>query len=299
MVNVHCIIVCYHPDISRLVRLCENVLADGSKAILVDNTEAPCLKYTMLPDGCSLITLGFNSGIAHAQNVGVAKALARGAEILLFFDQDSKVEPGLLNSLVGSLDTGIPEIVAPLCIDDASDSAEPAERVNRYGFSTRVHHAKALTRYPVDIVISSGTAATREVFELAGTFDEAFFIDYVDAEWCLRCRSKNIPIYVVPRAVMRHSVGSGHIRIGPFSIQTHSAARCYYQIRNCFLLFRRPHVPPVWASRQLLSVILSRMLLLFFVKPRSAYLRSYLFAVRDGLQGIGGAAPRPSDTTIR
>src|ERR1700712_2210766 len=126
MVNVHCIIVCYHPDISRLVRLCENVRADGPRAILVDNTEAPYLKQAMLPDGCSLITLGFNSGIAHAQNVGVAAALAAGADILSFFDQDSKIEPGLLNSLVGSLGTGIPEIVAPLCVDDASNSPEPA-----------------------------------------------------------------------------------------------------------------------------------------------------------------------------
>jgi rhamnosyltransferase len=279
--------------------LCDRALADGAKVILVDNTEAPYLDANKLPDGCSLITLGLNSGIAHAQNVGLAAALAAGADILLFFDQDSKVERGFLNSLVGSLSAGIPEIVSPLCVDDASNSAEPAERVNRYGFSTRVHHAGALTRYPVDVVISSGTAATREVFDIAGTFDEAFFIDFVDAEWCLRCRSKNIPIYVVPTAVMRHSVGSGHVRVGPFTVLVHSSTRCYYQIRNSFLLFRRPHVPLVWASRQLLSVILSRILLLFFVKRRSSYLKSYLFAVRDGLKGIGGAAPSAPGTTIR
>lgn len=297
--TTYCIIVCYRPDIAQLISLCDRALADGAKVILVDNTEAPYLDGDKLPDGCSLITLGSNFGIAHAQNVGVAGALAAGADILLFFDQDSKVEPGLLNSLVGSLSAGIPEIVSPLCVDDASNSAEPAERVNRYGFSTRVHHGEALARYPADIVISSGTAATREVFDIAGTFDEAFFIDYVDAEWCLRCRSKNIPIYVVPTAVMRHSVGSGHVRVGPFSIQVHSATRCYYQIRNCFLLFRRSHVPLVWASKQLLLVIMSRILLLFFVKPRSSYLKSYLLAVRDGLKGVGGAGPRVPDTIVR
>jgi rhamnosyltransferase len=292
MTAVHCIIVCYRPDVPRLVRLCENALADGSMVILVDNTEAPCLEKTMVPDGCSLITLGFNSGIAHAQNVGAAAALAAGAEVLLFFDQDSKVERGLLHLLVGSIKVGIPEIVAPLCIDDVSGSAEPAERVNRFGFSTRVHDSGVASRYPVDIVISSGTTATREVFDIAGTFDEAFFIDFVDSEWCLRCRSKNIPIYVAPTAVMRHSVGSRHIRLGPFTIVVHSPTRCYYQIRNCFLLFRRPHVPFIWALKQSLSVILSRILLLFFVKPRSSYLKSYLFAVRDGLKGGAGAGPR-------
>ena len=297
--TTYCIIVCYRPDIAQLMRLCDRALAYGAEVILVDNTEAPYLDGDNLPAGCSLITLGLNSGIAHAQNVGLAAALAAGADILLFFDQDSKVEPGFLKSLLGSLSAGIPEIVSPLCVDDASNSAEPPERVNRCGFSTRVHHADALTRYPVDVVISSGTAATREVFDIAGTFDEAFFIDFVDAEWCLRCRSKNIPIYAVPTAIMRHSVGSGHVRVGPLIIPVHSSTRCYYQIRNCFLLFRRAHVPRIWASKQLLSVISRRILLLFFVKPRSSYLKSYLFAVRDGLKGIGGAAPSAPGTAIR
>jgi rhamnosyltransferase len=249
----------------------------------------------MLTDGCSLITIGFNSGIAHAQNVGVTAARAVGADILMFFDQDSKVEPGLLKSLAGSLSAGIPEVVSPLCVDDASNSVEPPERVDRFGFSTRVHFPEALERYPVDVIISSGTAATREVFDLAGAFDETFFIDFVDAEWCLRCRSKNIPIYTIPTAVMRHSVGSGHVRVGPFIVPVHTSTRCYYQIRNCFLLFRRSHVPLIWASKQLLSVILSRILLLLFVRPRSSYLKWYLLAVRDGLRGRGGAASRTDE----
>jgi rhamnosyltransferase len=292
IVNVSCIIVSYRPDVSRLVRLCAKVQSDGATVILVDNTEVPHLKSDMVPDGCTLITLGFNSGIAHAQNAGVAAALAAGAAVLVFFDQDSKIEPGFLSSLVGSIDAGAPEIVAPLCIDETSDGAQPAERLNRYGFPTMVHDADALARYPVDIVISSGTVATREVFEIAGTFDEDFFIDYVDAEWCLRCRSKNIPIYVVPTSVMRHSVGSGRIRLGPLTISIHSPARCYYQIRNAFLLFRKSSVPRAFAAKQLLSAILTRILLLFFVNDRLSYLKSYLFAVRDGIKGSTGANPR-------
>jgi rhamnosyltransferase len=291
-VNVCCIIVSYRPDVSRLARLCANLQSDGATVILVDNTEIPYLKNDMVPGGCTLITLGFNSGIAHAQNVGVAAALAASAAVLVFFDQDSKIEPGFLNSLVASIHAGTPEIVAPLCIDEASDGAQPAERLNRYGLPTMVHDADALARYPVDIVVSSGTAATREVFAIAGTFDEDLFIDFVDSEWCLRCRSKNIPIYVVPTSVMRHSVGSGRIRLGPLTISIHSPARCYYQIRNAFLLFRKSCVPRAFAAKQLSAVLLSRILLLLFVKDRLSYLKSYLFAVRDGIKGGTGANPR-------
>lgn len=291
MVTTYCIIVCYRPEIAQVFSLCNQAVAEGAKVILIDNTEAPYLQSDKLPDGCSLLTLGFNSGIAHAQNIGAVKALAEGADILVFFDQDSTIKPGLLKSLIGSLGVGRPEIVSPICVDEVSNIAQPAERLDRFGFTKRVYGAEAQTRYPVDIVISSGTAATREVFDIAGQFDEALFIDFVDADWCLRCRSKNIPIYVVPQAVMQHKIGSGFVRVGPFTVHIHSPTRCYYQIRNCFLLFGRSHVPRVWAVRQLFSVMLSRLLLLFLVTSPSSYLKSYLRGVRDGLKRTGGAAP--------
>ena len=101
-----CIIVCYRPDLGQLAGLCSHVLGDGANVIVVDNTEQPYLDRGNFPDGCSLITLGYNSGIAHAQNVGVAAALAAGATVLAFFDQDSKIGAGFLNRLVSSIAAG-------------------------------------------------------------------------------------------------------------------------------------------------------------------------------------------------
>jgi rhamnosyltransferase len=287
--SVTCVIVSYRPDVVRLVNLCEHILADGAKAIVVDNTEAPYLVSDRLPAGSDLITLGYNSGIAHAQNAGVAQALSAGADVLVFFDQDSKIEPEFLRTLVMSLEPGVPAITSPLCVDDDSDIALPSTRLNRFGLPTAVHGADAIHLYPVDVVISSGTAATSEVFEIAGDFDEALFIDSVDTEWCLRCRSKEIPIYVVPSAVMRHRIGSRSVRAGPFSILVHSPLRCYYQLRNCFHLMRKKHVPLTFALMHMVSVIFSRTLLLFFVEDRPAYIGAYLSALRDGLKGVGGA----------
>jgi len=272
-----------------LLDLCGHALASCARVILVDNTEAPYLESGKLPDGCTLITVGYNSGIAHAQNVGVAAARAAGASVLVFFDQDSRIEPGFLDCLVSTVKIGLPVIVSPLCVDDVTGSALPSVRLNRYGLPIPVHQANSSCRYPVDIVISSGTAATREVFDLAGGFDDGLFIDFVDVEWCLRCRSKQIPIYVVPMAVMRHSIGTKQVRVGPLTILVHNSTRCYYQIRNCLLLFRKPHIPLLFAVQQLASLALSRMIYLFLVKDRFSYLKSYLFAVRDGLKGVTGA----------
>lgn len=289
--EAYCIIVGYRPDVAQLLDLCARVAGDGIRVIVVDNTEVPTLESSALPDGCTLTTLGYNSGIAHAQNVGVAAALAAGAGVLVFFDQDSKIAPGFAKSLIAAIGEDRAEIVSPLCVDDATGMPLPSVRMSRYGWSTPVHAGDAGGRYPVDMVISSGTVATRQVFEIAGVFDDGLFIDFVDTEWCLRCRSRQIPIYVVPSLVMRHSVGLRHFKFGTLTISVHSPARCYYQIRNSFLLFRKPHIPRIFALNQLAATLVSRTILLFFVEDRLSYLKSYLFAVRDGLKGGIGAKP--------
>ena len=289
--NVYSIVVCYRPDVSRLLELCQSLRVDGSTIILVDNTEQPYLRDRQLPSGCQLITLGRNTGIAHAQNVGTAAATVAGADVIAFFDQDSTIEPGLLRTLVGPLNLGVPDIVSPLYCDDVSKAELPSLRVNRYGMTRAVHRGDSSGPYPVDVVISSGTVATKEVFEVAGTFDEGLFIDFVDTEWCFRCRSKQVPIRVVPSAVMRHRIGSKSINLGFATVFVHSPVRCYYQLRNCFHLFRKGHIPFLFALRETASVFLGRALLLLFVGDRSAYVRAYFCALRDGAKGVTGGMP--------
>jgi rhamnosyltransferase len=290
-VKICCVIVCYRPNVARLLQLCDTLRADASTIVVVDNTEQPYLVEGQLPSGCRLITLGINTGIAHAQNVGTAAATAAGADVIAFLDQDSMIEPGFLPALVSPLHVGTPDIVSPVYRDDASKAELPSVRVNRFGITKAVRRGACTGPYPVDIVISSGTAATKEVFEVAGTFDEGLFIDFVDTEWCLRCRSKQISIRVVPCAVMHQRIGSRSISLGVLTIFVHSPIRCYYQLRNCFHLFRRGHVPFLFAVRETASVFLSRALLLLFVEDRSAYVKAYFRAVRDGAKGITGAIP--------
>lgn len=275
----------------QLHQLCTHLLADQSTVILVDNTEAPYLYGHQLATGCSLITLGRNTGIAHAQNVGIAAATATGAEVLAFFDQDSTIETGLLRALVVHLNVGVADVVSPVCFDDASNTELPSVRLNQFGIAFKVRRGNSLSPYPVDLVISSGTVATREAFEVAGLFDDGLFMDNVDHEWCLRCRSRSVPIRVVPSAVMRHRIGTRWIRLGVVTVVVHSPIRCYYQIRNTFQMFRKRHVPFVFASREMAAVFLNRALLILFMDDKLAYAKAYLDGLRDGIKGVTGPKP--------
>jgi rhamnosyltransferase len=121
--------------------------------------------------------------------------------------------------------------------------------------------------------------------------DEEFFIDFVDTEWCLRCRSKSIPIQVVPTAVMNHSIGETSINLGFMRGFVHSPERCYYEIRNCFLLFKKENVPFLLASKVILSVFVHHIVLFGFVKNKANYVKNYLLAILHGIRGVVGKKP--------
>jgi rhamnosyltransferase len=287
-----CVIVCYRPNVETLRELCAVLSAQSAAVVLVDNTELPEYDLQLLIPGCRLTTLGFNSGIAHAQNIGIQTAIDAGADVVALFDQDSQIAPGFLAALVAPLRLGVPAVVSPLYYDDISQQELPSLAVSKCGISSAIHREGQKDPYPVDVVISSGTAATREVYENAGLLDESLFIDFVDTEWCLRCRDKDIPILVVPEAVMHHRIGSRAIATIIMTILAHNPARCYYQLRNCFLLFGKKHIPLLFSIKQLVAVFASRLLLLFFVNGRLAYLKAYAAALKDGITGVTGPNPR-------
>ena len=295
MVKICSIVVCYNPNIEQLLVLCSRLTANGWTVYLVDNTEVPYLEPGRLPGGCELKTLGRNTGIAHAQNVGIDEATAAGADVLAFFDQDSTISESLLPTLVSHLRPGTADVVAPLCFDVGTGREIPSVRLTRFGVARTVRRSDRCTvPYPVHLVISSGTVATREVFEAAGKFDEGLFIDYVDHEWCLRCFKAAIPIRIVPAARMQHRLGQRWICLPLLTVIVHAPQRCYYQIRNPLLLLRKRHVPLAYALGTIARVFINRFLLILLVNERLDYARACLAGLRDGIRGSTGARPTRS-----
>jgi rhamnosyltransferase len=179
-----------------------------------------------------------NTGIAHAQNVGIRHALECGADIIVFFDQDTKIDILFLDCLLAVVRDDAPLVLSPVYYDYVKGYEFPTLKLNKYGLPTKVFSKGVHKPYEVDIVISSGSAVTAATFVKVGLMDEDYFIDYVDIDWCIRCRAKNIPILVVPAAKMKHSIGDSSVNLGVLRGHIHSPVRSYYKIRNVFLLFR-------------------------------------------------------------
>ena len=286
--KIYTIIVCFNPDINSLISLCETLLHSNSEVVVIDNTDVSYIAEAMNSLGCVFIAMNVNSGIAHAQNTGISHALGCGAEIIVFFDQDTKIDGLFLGCLLDVIRDDTPLVVSPVYYDDAKGYEFPALKLNKYGIPTKKFSKGSLKPYEVDIIISSGSAATAATFKKVGLMDEDFFIDYVDIEWCIRCRNKNIPIMVVPTATMKHSIGESSVNLGVMRGHIHSPLRSYYKLRNCFLLFRKSDIPFLFAINEILTSFIHSTIMMFYVKDKLKYLFSYFYAIYDGVQGIVG-----------
>lgn len=288
---IYAVVVTYYPDIEALTALVDAIERDGCGLVIVDNTPEGCAGIREMSRSFRLISPGWNMGIAKAQNLGVELALCEGAEAVVLFDQDSEVVPGMITALASGLEGGRPSVVAPACIDGRTGRELPSFALRkRWGFLTpeKVYSTGRRSRVEVDLVISSGLMATAEAFRAVGNMREGLFIDFVDFEWCLRCRSRKVAVHVIPAAVMRHHLGDRTLEFGLLRAVLHKSDRTYYKVRNGFLILRLEHVPSTYAAREIFASLIQSVLLIPFSESPMLHLRALIQGLWDGARGIEG-----------
>jgi len=284
--KIYCIIVCYNPDLVNLAKICGAVLSANVTIIIVDNTERSYIKEFSESTGIELIALNSNVGIAKAQNIGIKKAFEYGAEAIVFFDQDSEIENGFIENLTAPLELNVPMVVTPVFHDRDKGFPYPSYRMNSKGLLYVIESSNEI--YDIDMIISSGSAATKPVFDIAGLMDEDYFIDYVDTEWCLRCRAHNIPIKAVPSATMVHAIGEKSVNLGFMRVFVHSPIRSYYKVRNSFIFFKNRNVPFLMGVKEIISALVQNFMAIFIADKKSIYIKNYFQGIRDGVLGRKG-----------
>lgn len=284
------VIVTYEPELNNLKQLTENVEKAGFIPIIADNSVRCLVQRKDVSKMSRIVSMSGNAGIAAAQNAGIQMAKNLGACKIAFFDQDSMADENLLRKLELSLDELGECVVTPLALDKETGEEYPVQRLNKIGYPKDffVKGSKAPQR--ADLVISSGMMMTAAVLQKVGNYDEDFFIDFVDIEWCLRCKKAAVPVYVIPDAVLLHKIGNTDILAGEMKIVVHSPARTYYKVRNSFLLlYKRAGI--IFTIRQILPALIHNFLLIFSVKEKGCYLKYYFQGVIHGIFGIRGKYP--------
>lgn len=285
MESTFAVVVAFNPDPEQLGRLCKE-LSRLAYVIVVDNTPGGAAPLPI--ELCTWIANGENLGIASAQNVGIREALRCGAQAVALFDQDSQLTHETLPALIEALRTLGSGLVVPVCKDATTGEEYPSFRIGKLGWPIPVYLGSSKELTAVDLAIASGSIASSDVFDKAGLMDDSLFIDYVDFEWCARVRAAGVPIKVAPRAVIRQSIGQFSVESAGLHVFVHGPDRCYYRVRNAFLLFSYRHVRFMYAVHEVLAALVHHALQWRHSANPRLHLKMGWQGLKDGLAGRRG-----------
>jgi rhamnosyltransferase len=121
---------------------------------------------------------------------------------------------------------------------------------------------------------------------------EELFIDWVDIEWGLRAENFGCKHFMIPQAVMYHSIGDEFISTGTREINLHNDVRNYYIVRNACYLLRDPSLNWRWRVNILGKIPMYLLFYSFFStgKSRTKSFALLLRACSDGFHSRLGKA---------
>ena len=302
--KVAALVVTFFPDDALPDRL-ESLLAQVERLVIVDNgSDAASLRWTQRYSeraGLTILRNATNLGIAAALNQAMVLLAGEGYEWVFMSDQDSIVVDGCIAALIATVAA------------DANPAGVALVGANRQdaGVGATMHRWLRPRKGPpffervtcdrigpdgVTLVITSGTLASVAAFKHLRPFSAAFFIDFVDFEYCLRARKSGYRILVSCQARILHSVGSktqvcmAGITLSPTH---HGPLRKYYLFRNAVLVIRSyggtfPH----WLIYQLSALLEIVLGILILEDRKSLKLRACIIGLWDGIRGRTGATRR-------
>jgi len=158
-----------------------------------------------------------NLGFARGNNVGIRYALDRGAEFVLLLNNDTVVDPGLVDHMLRPFDTdprvGIagPKIYYYTPHDQiwfAGGEVFLARGTTRHIGIREPDHGQFDEPRDVDYVTGCALMARREVFEKVGMLDPSYVAYYEDTDFCMRARRAGYRVVYLPEGRVWHKISA-------------------------------------------------------------------------------------------
>lgn len=275
--------VVYNPD-SRLEQNIRMLLNEVASLIVVDNCSEPSVRSMIagLAATCNfeVIWNKENIGLAAGLNTGIRRALENEQhQWIATFDQDSTVTPGFSEAMIAAYAVcPFRDKVAMIAPHYLLSSERPADE-RRDGLQFR----------EIPVTLQSGSLFRRSMLKEVGLFDESFFIDYVDFEFCLRLRKRGFRIIEATGAPLHHRVGTPtihHFLNKTCMVFNHSPVRRYYAARNRLRVYRRYlFSDPRWIGHDMWSWFKEIVKLVLFEENR---LEKLAYMARGGWDALRG-----------
>lgn len=225
--KISAVVVWYEPSKDQSISI-RSYIDDVRHVIIVDNSKGnnASLLASLPQDKYTYISLGKNTGVATALNIGCQRAIENGAQWILTMDQDSRWEQEMLRRYI-ELANAYPDLSQVGIFSPRQD------------YSGHMPHY-AETYEEKIAVMTSGCLISVNSYKATGGFRDELFIDEVDNEYCMHCRRLGMKVIIINHALMEHHLGEKRtirfLGIWRKEYIDHAPFRFYYMTRNIIYL---------------------------------------------------------------
>ena len=269
-----------------------------TRVILVDNTAEGGWEQSRWNEDerVLLIANHRNLGFAAACNQGIEAALADGADALMLLNNDARLAPGALAILAeATQETGLaaPKILLPNGrLYAAGGLAELVKARARNRAIYRPDGGQFDAPEQMDFCSACALMIGRRVLASGVRFDEAYFLYYEDADYCLHLRRAGFRVAYEPRARVTHLESA--------STASHQSHRLdYFNARNRLRFLARNGRPWQWiAGGGYCLAVLAVRVIHCLVKGDRQRATATVRGVVDALTGRFGPGPYIDDARL-
>lgn len=211
------------------------------RVVVVDNGStdgsADAIRRDAADNGVEIVDAKSNLGYAGGNNLGICHALDRGADFILILNNDTTVDPMLLDELLVAADRNpaagcfgpwIFYMHDPERLWFTRSNWEPAKCAFTAPGKGQLASELQDDTIATDYVCGAALFFRADVPRQIGLLDERFFLVYEDSDWCVRARRAGFASLSVPSARVWHKVATS------FGSES-SPLRTYFSTRNKLL----------------------------------------------------------------
>lgn len=290
MPNTVAIVTLYNPDSEVPERA--RILADQvTTVILSDNTPDRDNRelFADIPNALYLPN-GRNLGLSGALNRGLKTPEAERSDYVFFFDQDSRIPEGHIDTMVRDWETLAKDHRIGLLGPSYFDETTGTENVD--SFLTKDTSEGPYRQ--MEQMITSSLMSRIEILREINFWNEDIFLDYADFDLCWRLLKAGYELYMTKNTMMRHRLGEGFVwAYDPgtkqkFKLSYGAPLRRYYQTRAAVKLLRTDYVPEEWRKWLKLNLTRRRYFEKKYLPERRKVTRYYIRGLIDGWLGKNG-----------
>lgn len=229
--NIAGVVILYHPDIQQLLENIQTYLSGLKQLYVYDNSEtkSPGIEEALnkINPAIQYKYFNVNEGIAKRLNQAMDQAALNQYDYLLTMDQDSSFKAGDFEKYKNMIQSSTFDHVAQFGVNCQPDFTLPKDQPE-----------EALT------LITSGSILNLALTKNVGPFNEALFIDFVDAEFSYRVIQNGYSNLMFSNIVLIHALGTlvegrGLSNFKKSMRIIHTPTRVFYIVRNgLHLLFK-------------------------------------------------------------